>query len=59
MKMNPTHIATFALMALGIVSGAVVANVPEAFPYLWALKAATVSFTGVAGLLMNPTPAPK
>ena len=43
------------LMAAGIISGAVVSNAPEALPFLWLLKAATVSFTGVAGLLMHPT----
>lgn len=52
--MNPINIAVFTLMALGIATGAVVANAPEAFPYLWIVKAATVSFTGIAGLLMTP-----
>jgi len=52
----------FTLMALSIVSGAIVANAPDTFPYLWYYKAATVSFTGVAGLLLHffdPTPPPK
>ncbi len=53
--MTPLNIAVTALMALGIVSGAVVANAPEAFAYIWVLKAAAVSFTGVAALLMNPS----
>lgn len=52
--MTPVNIAVFTLMAIGIVSGAVVANAPETFPYLWMVKTATVSFTGLAGLLMNP-----
>lgn len=57
--MTPLNAAVSALMALGIVTGAVVANAPEAFAYIWVLKAAAVSFTGVAALLMNPAIPPK
>ncbi len=53
--------AALGLMAASVVTGAIVANAPDTFPYLWEIKAATVSFTGVAGLLLNffkPTPPP-
>ncbi len=47
-------IAVIVLMAFGIISGAFIANAPEGFPLLWVIKAAAVSFTGIAGLLLNP-----
>lgn len=45
--------AAFGLMAAGIVSGAIVMNAPDTFPFLWEFKAAMVSFVGVGGLLLN------
>jgi hypothetical protein len=51
--MSYRMMGAFVLSALGIVSAAVVANAPDTLPYLWEIKAATVSFTGVAGLLIH------
>ncbi len=51
--MNYRLLSSFGLMAASVVTGAVVANAPDTLPYLWEWKAATVSLTGVAGLLLN------
>ncbi len=52
-----------ACMAFAVVLGAITANAPAGFLFLWELKAATGAFTGLAGLFLNflkpgaPTPA--
>ncbi len=42
-----------ACMAFAVVLGAITANAPAAFLFLWELKAATGAFTGLAGLFLN------
>ncbi len=54
--MTPVKIAVFTLMSIGITAGALVANAPDAFPYMWELKSLTVAATGIAALFMNPAP---
>lgn len=47
--------AVLVLMALGLIGAAVIANAPDALPYIWEIKAATASVTGIAALMMKLT----
>ncbi len=54
MQQKITYYIAGVFMGLAIIAGAVAANVPSDFGYLWEVKAAVAAFTGLAGLCMRP-----
>jgi hypothetical protein len=52
------HYAAVICMALAIVTGALVANAPASFMFLWQAKWAAAALTGLAGLFLKPPGSP-
>jgi hypothetical protein len=50
--------AALVCMALAVIAGAITANAPAGFVFLWQLKAATAGLTGLAALFLKPPGSP-